>query len=166
MALDALSGDEREVVVEASLLLASDKGMAVPLVRKLESEHRAMNRQAILHALSWQDDLRAWWPLVKVFADVDEVPAVRGQAAEGIGYLFWRKSRDKLGYMVATQVLLWALNDPSAEVRYYAIFALGASRDHSVIPALQGMVEDPGRSSAIVGTVGEEARRAIDWIQY
>ncbi|MBZ4421837.1 HEAT repeat domain-containing protein [Myxococcus sp. RHSTA-1-4] len=123
-----------------------------------------MNRQAILYALSWQDDVRAWWPLVKVLADVNEAPAVRGQAAEGIGYLFARKRKNRLGYTVAMEVLLWALGDPSPEVRYYAIFALGASRDPSIIPALQKMLKDPGRSDAIVGTIGDEARSAIDWI--
>ncbi|WP_257452775.1 HEAT repeat domain-containing protein [Archangium lipolyticum] len=164
-ALDALSGGDQRAIVDAARLLSSGRGMAVPLLRKLKTEPRAVNRQAILYAISWQDDIRAWWPLLKVLADVDEAPAVRGQAAEGIGYLFWRKSRSKRGYLIAKDVLLWALNDPSPEVRYYAIFALGASRDHSVIAALQGMTKDSGRSNAIVGTVGEEARRAIAWIQ-
>jgi HEAT repeat protein len=165
LALKALGDDDRRTVVDAARLLASGRGMAVPLLKKLKTEPRAVNRQGILYAISWQDDLRAWWPLVKVLADVDEAPAVRGQAAEGIAYLLGRKSRDRLGYLIAKEVLLWALNDSSPEVRYYAIFALGASRDGSVIPALQRMMKDSGRSDAIVGTVGEEACRAIDWIQ-
>ncbi len=164
-ALEALSGDEPTSLIEAATFLSSEKGIAVALLRRLKAETRPTNRQAILYAVSWQGDVRAWWPLLKVLADVEETPAARGQAAEGIAYLFHELGRRRLARRIAIEVLLWALDDPSAEVRYYALFALGSSRDRSVIASLQTMVDDPGRCAAIAGTVGEEARDAVERIQ-
>lgn len=163
-ALDALRGGNRTVLLEAARRLASNKGLAVTLLQMLKEESRVSNRHGILYALSWQGDVRVWWPLLKVLANVNEVPLVRGQAAEGIAYLFWRKRQGSLAYRIAIELLTWTLSDTSAEVRYYALFALGASKDPAVIPTLRAMTEDDGRSDSIVGTVGQEAQKAIRWI--
>lgn len=58
-----------------------------------------------------------------------------------------------------------AARDSPPEVRYYAAFALGASGATSVIPLLREMTRDNARSSAFVGSVGEEAQAAIDHIK-
>lgn len=149
------------VVGAAARELAQRNGLSRDLLHLLKAERRAPNRQAIVHALAWQNDLRAWSPMLEVLTDVREAPGVRGQAAEGIACLFPRKRRATRGYALALQVLTSMLTDPAPEVRFYAVFALGAARDRSVLPALRYLVNDRGRDASIPTTVGEEAMRAI-----
>lgn len=164
--LENLRSDERSVYVAASLRLSSCRRLAPILVEMLKTERREPNRQAILYALSWQGDVRAWWPLLKVLADVSGSTPVRRQAAEGIAYTIGLKSKTSLGYKIGIDVLIWLLTDPSVEVRYDALFALGASLDPAVLPHLQRMTDDPGTAPSVAGTVAEEARDAIGWISH
>lgn len=164
-ALKAILSVDRNTVVDASLRLSSCKGLTKILVKMLETERRVTNRHAIVYALAWQGDLRAWWPFLKLFADVSEAPLVRGQAAEGLEYLFYRKQRGSLSHRTGLQVLRWGLADPSPEVRACAVIALGASRDREVLPWLQQMTTDTGTPSSAAGTVGHQAVEAMDWVR-
>jgi HEAT repeat protein len=110
-------------MVEASRRLATDPSLVSVLLKLLGVEKRVEQRQAILYALSWQNDLRTWRPLLRVLANRDESPKVRGQAAEGLAYGFFRKRKGSKGFKAALSALVAALKDPSPEVRYFAIFA-------------------------------------------
>jgi HEAT repeat protein len=152
-------------MVEAAKRLATDPSLASTLLRLLRVEKRIEARQAILFALSWQDDLRTWHPLIRILANSDESPKVRAQAAEGLAYKFFRKRKGSKGFKAAVEALVAALKDPSPEVRYFAVFALGASLDRAVVPVLRRMTRDRENPTGFMGTVGEEAEEAIERIQ-
>lgn len=161
-ALVQIRADDRGSIVRAARALADAKGAAVPLLRLLALEHRPENRLGITHALAWQGDVRAWWPLLKLAANLDERPDVRGQAAEGIGYLSCEKRRGSLSYRAGIAVLAACLEDASPEVRYDAAFALGATGDLDVISILEPRQADDGRGGRIIGSVGRAVREAIE----
>lgn len=162
--LREIQGDDSVAQVEAAKRCASDASVSPELRSLLRHTSRASVRQAIAFALSWQDDPRNWASLVRLVANTSDSPSVRAQAAEGLAYHFHRKRRGSSGFRAGLRALAQPLADRSAEVRYYACFALGESRDPAALPALRKLATDPARSTAFVGSVGEEARKAIDLI--
>ena len=144
----------------------------------LDSSRSARQRQAAAYALSftWSGlaDER-YMPavgeaLVMVLQNPDETPGLRGQAAEGLAYLFGpcagaRHDRRQRGYRDAGQVLVNVLTDPSAEVRFWSAFALGSMRYRAALPALQKLARTDKEMFSNWWTVGEEAADAVDTIQ-
>jgi HEAT repeat protein len=165
LALRDIRGTDRVAMVEAAKRLATAPSVLPALLKLLRVEKRVEERHAIVFALSWQNDLRTWQPLLRVLANPQESPRVRAQAAEGLAYLFFRKKKDSKGFRAAISALVAALKDPSPEVRYFAVFALGASLDRRVLPVLRKMTKDSESPKGLVGTVGEEAEEAIECIQ-
>lgn len=149
------------VRVEAAKVLASDSAAFVPLRELLRTATRPEVRLAIVFALTWQWDMRSWAIFIKLLGDRNDSPAVRAQAAEGLAYKFHRKRRGTLGFQSAIEGLVAALTDVSPDVRYYAAFALGVSGEPKVIPALRKATKDRATSKGFVGTVGDEALRAV-----
>lgn len=101
---------------------------------------------------------------IDALTDVDEQPKVRAQAAEGLGNLLQYHDRRTRVYRLACQPLIAALADESAEVRFWATFALGLARCSAALPALEQLrlTDDavcPGYSS-----VQQEASWAIEVI--
>jgi HEAT repeat protein len=149
-----LVGEDRVAMVEAARRLAEKEGASPKLRELLRHEQREATRHAILYALSWQRDPRAWPIFVRVLSDRSESALVRGQAAEGLAYNFHRKRKGSAAFESAFAALVSASRDASPEVRYYVAFALGASRDERALPVLRKMTK--GRA------VAAEAREAID----
>ena len=101
-------------------------------------------------------DPRAYEPLVEALSNTHEDEKVRGQAAEGLAYL---------GEGRAVPVLIAALRDPSAEVRFNAAFALGHVGDTVSVPELQRVVNTDTAILPTWGLVSKQAEDAIDWIR-
>jgi HEAT repeat protein len=95
--------------------------------------------------------------LIGVVGNPEEHPGVRGQAAESLAY-----SRDKR----ACKFLISALSDPSAEVRFWAAFALGQIRCHAALRHLRRLAHSDKRRLRGWWGVGKEAADAINEILY
>jgi len=126
---------------------------AVPaLIAILQDSDSERHRIAAAYALGFSFDRRALEPLVTVIRDPAQGPELRGQAAEALGYL-----RDR----VAVNPLLRILSDPSAEVRFWAAFALGEIGDQRALPKLRELVATDNGVLPQWGTVREEAAAGV-----
>lgn len=163
-ALRDLMGPDPDAMVQAAKLLSSDGSTTPKLVELLKTEGRAETRQAILHALAWHPDLGVWDLMVSILADRNEAPAVRGQAAEGLAYRFWALETTSREFELGVNALLEALNDASPEVRYCALHALGTTGHPPLLPAMEKMLEDKTPVPGWLGTVSDEAARAIEFL--
>jgi len=163
-ALAEIQKDDKVARVEAAKTLSTDLAAFIPLRKLLKTAARPETRLAIVFALSWHSDMRSWAIFIKILGDQNESPAVRAQAAEGLAYKFYRKRRGTSSFQSAIGLLEAVLTDPSPEVRYYAAFALGASGERGVIPALRKIAKDRSTSMSFVGTVGDEAMDAVKQI--
>lgn len=161
-AFKGLLGLDFVAMVEASKRLAFDSSTTSRLMELLDSETRVETRHAILYALSWHDDLGTWRLMVRTLEDTAESPLVRGQAAEGLSYMFHLLAKDSSDFDQGKQALLDALRVPSPELRYCAANALGTTKDASVIPALTELLKDQAPVPGWIGSVADEAARAIE----
>lgn len=93
--------------------------------------------------------------LVRAVRDTAEAVEVRGEAAEALAYIGDRRSSTDL---------IVALSDRSAEIRFWVAFALAAVGNDAAIPHLERLVDDKTPILPF-GTVGEEARDAVDAIK-
>lgn len=164
-ALADIQKNDGVVRVEAAKRLSTDPAAFVPLRKLLRMQTRSETRLSIVFALAWQSDMRSWAIFIKIVGDKNESPTVRAQAAEGLAYKFYRKRRGSLSSQSAIKLLKAVLTDSSPEVRYYAAFALGASGERGVIPALRKTAKDRTTSKNFVGTVGDEAMDAVKRIE-
>lgn len=165
-ALKDILGPDREAMVRAAKLLSSDASTTSRLLELLEPERRVDTRHAILYALSWHGDVGLCELMVRILEDRNEAPLVRGQASEGLAYMFGYMKMDSREVEVAVKALLDSLRDPSPEVRYCALFALGATKHPPLIPALKELLADKTPVAGWVGTVADAASRAIEWIEW
>ena len=106
-------------------------------------------------ALGSLRDGRAYRPLVRILTDRDEDPRVRGVAAEALAALSHRN---------AVAPLVAALSDPSAEVRFWAAFALGQLRSTRAVTKLKRLAATDRARVPGWGSVRKEAAKAVDAI--
>jgi hypothetical protein len=137
-ALRNIRGPDLEAIVQAAKLLSADHSTTARLLELLASEGRVEVRHALLYALSWYADVSLWGLMIRILSK--EFEAV-------------------------VNALQDALRDGSPEVRYCVVDALGATKHLPLIPVLEGMREDQMPVDGWVGTVGEAASRAIEWIE-
>jgi HEAT repeat protein len=159
-------GADHGAMVEAAKLLEADVSSAPRLLEFLETERRVDTRHAILYTLSWHADVGTWDLMVRILSDPHEDPLVRGQAAEGLAYTFDKVSPGSREFEVGVKALLDALKDPSPEVRYCSLFALGATKHPPLIPVLKEMLADQTPVPGWVGTVASSAANAIEGIEW
>ena len=162
--LDIVSDNPARVVPAAKRLSELPESNAA-LLRLLENERRLVNRHGILYALTWHALPSDWELMVRIVADETEHPTVRGQAAEALSYAFYQHAPESPEFGSGVRVLVAALRSTEAEVRYCAANALGATKQRSLIPVLEALFDDDARPEGWVGSVADEARRAIDWIE-
>ncbi|QRK13884.1 HEAT repeat domain-containing protein [Archangium violaceum] len=158
-----IRGPELEAIVLAAKLLSADSSTTARLLELLTSEERVEVRHGILYALSWHEDVCLWDLVIQILSDQKEHPKVRGQAAECLSCLFDKVETDSKEFKAAVDALQQALRDDSPEVRYCAAHALGATNYLPLIPVLQGMLMDRTPVEGWMGSVGDEASRAIEW---
>ncbi|WP_375759056.1 HEAT repeat domain-containing protein [Corallococcus exercitus] len=162
--LKAISGDDPDAMIKAARLLAYEESTTPQLLELLKHERRAETRQAILYALAWHTNQSLCELMAGILSDPREAPSVRGQAAEGIAYMIREIPTDSEKFKIAVGALVAALKDPSPEVRYCSIFALGSTRHQPLIPVLEGLLGDHTEVPGWVGTIGSEAANAIERI--
>jgi len=108
------------------------------------------------YALGQLDDPRAVDPLLAKLADTGEEPRVRGFVAEAL--IFYREQR-------VVAALIAVLSDPSAEVRFWAAFALGELKDPAALGALERLAQTDDAAVPRWGSVRDEAAAAIETIR-
>lgn len=165
-ALRDLMGADRSAMIKAAKLLESEVSTTPTLLALLETERRVDTRHAILYTLSWHGDLKTWDLMVRIFLDPKEAPLVRGQAAEGLAYMFSSVSPGSREFEVGVAALTEALKDPEPEVRYCSLFALGATKHPPLIPLLKEMLADRTPVPGWIGTVADKAAEAIERIEW
>ncbi|WP_223748018.1 HEAT repeat domain-containing protein [Myxococcus faecalis] len=165
-ALADLLASERARIIPAANLLSSDPSTMPRLLELLALERRADNRQGILFALTWHAEPDALWDLmIRVLSDPTEGEKVRGQASEGLAYMFPQVEVGSSRFEAGVQALLAALKDSSPEVRYCALFALGATAHPPLVPAMEAMLVDETPVPGWVGTVATSAANALEHLK-
>ena len=179
--LDVLKGKRPSLWMPAAAAISQleNKRMIRPLtLLMLDPSRSARQRQAAAYALSftWSGLADARYmnaigdAFVTIFQNQDETSGLRGQAAEGLAYLFGpcagaRHDRRGRAYRQAGQILVAALGDPAAEVRFWSAFALGSMRYQAALPVLRKLARTDKEMFSNWWTVGKEAADAVDLIK-
>lgn len=132
-----------------------DNPEVVAALSRLLNDPDTEIRKVSAQSLGWMTDEVAVDNLVERLQDADEEDIVRGVVAEALA----TSNNQKV-----VVPLIQALSDSSAEVRFWATFALGQLCDARAIPALQKLISDT-HSIPGYGSVGKEAEDAITKIQ-
>jgi len=132
------------------------------LAKVATSPHAADDaRIAALYALRGLFEGRAARVLLAVLADTSAPSTVRADAGDGLGYLGADVvARSAAGMGEAATVLAAAARDPSPDVRFGAIYAIGALALGPLRDAVAARVDDGGVTRE-GWTVGEEARAVL-----
>jgi len=147
--------DLRGEVARALGMLGSKQATG-PLIAALCKDENVDVRIAAAHALGLLRDERAFEALVNTLSDPNEDPKVRGMVAEALADL-----RDHR----AVVPLITALTDESAEVRFWAVFALGELRDPRALAELERLAATDEAILPGWGAVNKEAAAAIQRIR-
>jgi HEAT repeat protein len=152
-----LAASEAELVWEAAKALAviNDKRAVVPLISSLLEGKDIEQQAAAAYALGLLGDKLSVEPLLETLGNRNVHPKVRGHAAEALAHS---------GDDHAVDSLITALGDPSAEVRFWASFALGQLGNKKALPDLERLLSEV----AILprwGKVSDAAREAIKNIE-
>jgi len=132
------------------------KTEAVPVLINLMMNDKNMEvRKSAVYALGLIGDLRAFDMLVFKMHDQNEVPEVRGMAAEALG---------DLGDQYAVAPLIRALSDDSNEVKFWAANSLGRLGETEAIPALKNLINQLKQDGTDL-SVKKEAQDAIKKIE-
>lgn len=152
-----------------SLLRAHGERRAIPALITVAQNRRedvGLRREAT-QALGLLRSKRAILPLLEIVSNGDDDEWVRRLAAHSLGFLNDLRGRDALFRLIkdetvpagirgdatealthfqdvrAVPTLLEQLRDPSAEVRFWAVFSLGQLADTDVVPELERvLIED------------------------
>jgi HEAT repeat protein len=115
------------------------------------------SKMVTLHALGTIGTAEAGEFLAKVAQDKTEHSEVRGQAVESISDLNDGK--------VYVPLLLELLRDESADVRFWAVFAMSHLGSAEHIPILEDIAQNDGGIVPKWGTLHNEARETIEIIR-
>lgn len=156
----------RYAIVEALGQIRGKRAL-VALGRWLaDAEHPTELRVAACHALMWFEDQDESLldTLLRVAASTQEDPALRGQALEAIQSHVDLDDCDADRWRQIVDVLTACLQDPSGEIRFWAIFAVKQVNADQLLPALRGLAQ----TDDFVGSLGwenrEEARDVIHFL--
>lgn len=140
-----------------SLGQVGDAETAVRLAAFLSREADLVLRQVVVNAIGHLGNTEVAGALLRILRDIDEEPALRGEAAEALGNL---KARGK----EVVSALVTSLDDPSPDVRFFSAFALGAVGTKAVLPQLERVAAEDEGVAEPYGSVAIEAKLAIDAI--
>jgi hypothetical protein len=145
----AQADTDGEAVEAAHALIALRPRRRLRRLERLVSDGRSAQVRAMAaYAIGFLNVAGAGSALPSALYDEDE--EVRDQAADAMGELDGYGGRTRF-----VPALLEALDDPSPNVRYSAVYALGVIRDPSAIPRL----EDLARSDDELSRYPSEARK-------
>jgi len=152
------SQTDKSDLLETALTLErfEDERAIRPLISAL-SDHNVDRRRAAARALGWMPRTRSCVAkaLSEALTDVSQPVAVREEAAESLAY---RSSRSSIPSLISV------LHDPSVQIRFWSVFALGNIRNrrngHSypeVVTPLETMLSDHHSLNEKWWTVAREA---------
>lgn len=153
-----------------SLSQLSSKRTLRPLIDMLE-DASPERRTAAVYALGFtdfiekevRDEVSA--KLGDLLADTQQPESLRALAAEGLGNLHEQGDKRTRVFKTAASVLLHALHGKSAEVRFWAAFALGKMRVKSSLDGLKKLARNDDTVIPGWWSIAEEARDAITLIE-
>lgn len=115
-----------------------------------------------LFATYWlRESQRASETLVEILEDRGEYVEIRAEAAESLGYIWEWANRSHFVFRWVASRLMAALEEPEAEIRFWACYSLGVMRVRKAIPALRGLAAHDDRLVTGWWKVSEEATDAI-----
>ena len=135
-----------------SLGVLADRRAVPELLAALQTDLDLETRVAAAYALGLLGDHRSVDALLATMADRNEDPRIRGMAAEALTGV---QERRAVPYLIA------ALDDPSVEVRFWAVFALGQFGDPAALGALERLAQTDDAVLPGWRSVKEEAAAAI-----
>ena len=160
--LRALERAEDEVEINnaaSALSLMPGRQVQRGLERLLVAHELPRVRAMAAWALGFQSQgHQAAGSLLRTLADSDEEADVRAHSAEALGHLANQLGEHEPEVLAA---LLHALRDGSAEVRFWAAFALGNLGDDAAIPALERLAARDVESVPGWWSVRKEANDSI-----
>jgi HEAT repeat protein len=130
------------------------------LISRLDEDPEDEVRAAAAAALGVLGSRKSADALCRRITDPSEDDEVRGFSAEALGHVLAHRPRS----MKSLEVLRAALTDPSANVRFWAVFALGEAGDISDVARLQQLEADAAEAFG-GATVADEARQSIKQIR-
>lgn len=127
-----------------SLSLIATERHLKPLLSILAISSNPEQRESAVYALSFltgcEVDRQVIATLTEIVANNSEASSVRGQALEGLSNKLSEELPPNL-YQRAVSVIIQALDDSEAEVRFWACFAAVATRIKEALPRLQVLAE-------------------------
>ncbi|MES2641749.1 MAG: HEAT repeat domain-containing protein [Myxococcota bacterium] len=153
---------ERLVEVAKALSRTAHTGLISSISVVLSSNPREERRWAAAIVLSYMSDDTCIKPLARRLDDSHESAGVRGQAAEGLGSTYMcGPDRRNRRMRLAESSLLRNLRDPSAEVRFWCCYGLGALRSRKARGVLAHLARTD--TGVVPGwwSVAEEATDAV-----
>ena len=156
----------RQAIVEALGQIGGKRACKALASWVADAKHPTELRCAACHALMSffdQPDPTLLDTLLRVAASKQEEPVLRGQALEAIQSQVALEEVDAALWRRIIDLLFACLQDPSGEVRFWAIFAVGQVRAKQLVPELRWLEE----TDDVVGPLGWENREeARDMIHY
>jgi HEAT repeat protein len=159
-ALMGLTGDHAAAVRVAAVNALGELGARrawTVLARAARRDPDVEVRCAAVYSLQYFSSNRSANVLRAVFDNHAESSLIRGQAAESLARMGRAGRR-------GVPALRAALAEPTAEIRFWAAYALGYLGTEEVVEDLHRLVDD-GAVVEPFGSVGEEARQAISTIR-
>ena len=138
------------------------------LVRHLHHDPDPTARERAAHGLAFLPDSRcddlAFEPLLAALRNQAEHPAVRAQAAEGLGNILVFGDRRTRRYKQAQAALIDGLDHPAPDIRFWAAFAFGTMRSRAALPRLRQLAASDTAICPGWWPVKDEASDAIECI--
>lgn len=164
-----LSGQRRDLWMHAatSLSVIATQRHVSPLLSILETSSNSEQRESVVYALSFLSDSSITPEVIGVLTEIAanplEATAVRAQALEGLGNHLSPELAPHLDQKALT-VMLEALDDAEAAIRFWACFAVGRCKIEAALPKLQRLAQTDKTLVEGWWSVGEEAEDAITFI--
>jgi len=140
----------------SELARSSDERTLRRIERMLEGKGHERGRVAAAYVLGFSGESAMASVLARRLSDLDELPAVRAHAAEGLGHLL----QFEPVLAESRSAIVASLTDPEPEVRFWCAFAAGALELQESRPTLERLLAD---DALLEGwwTVGQEAEWAL-----
>lgn len=147
-----------------SLSLIATKRHLTALLSILATSVDPLQRETVVYTLSFFTKCPVTPEVISVLtataANKAETPSVRAQALEGLGNKLSQEIALNL-YQEAVTVIIEALDDPEAEIRFWACFAVSALDIKEALPKLETLARNDRAIVPGWRSVGEEAEDAI-----
>jgi HEAT repeat protein len=167
--INILSGKRSELWMQAATslsLIATERHLS-SLLSILATSSDPVQHNSVVYALSFLSNCVGNQEVISTLTEIAsnhaEVPSLRAQALEGLGNRLSQELSPNL-YQQAVHIIIQALDDSEAEIRFWACFAVGAIKIQETLPKLQVLAQTDNEIVAGWWSVAEEAEDAITCI--